>query len=246
MEQSKTGKYFKYAIGEIVLVVIGILIALQINNWNENRKYKIQEIKILKDFKNNIHNDLIELEKTANRYNESANSKNFLINYLEQDLPYHDSLSLHFGNINVAFRLIINTSVFENLKSKGFDLISNDSLKEEILKFYSYAENNLLQTSQRYTAIIDDASKTIYNKRFDAIYEPNSREFYSKGTAILGGDYKVVMKPLDYESLKNDKEFMYYLKSLRNQQYWLITTNINRIEKDLNTILNLIEKELIQ
>ena len=37
MEKNKTGKYLKYAIGEIVLVVIGILIALQINNWNENR-----------------------------------------------------------------------------------------------------------------------------------------------------------------------------------------------------------------
>ena len=36
MEKNKTGKYFKYAIGEIVLVVIGILIALQINNWNED------------------------------------------------------------------------------------------------------------------------------------------------------------------------------------------------------------------
>ena len=40
MEKNKTGKYFKYAIGEIVLVVIGILIALQINNWNEDRKVK--------------------------------------------------------------------------------------------------------------------------------------------------------------------------------------------------------------
>ena len=43
MEKNKTGKYFKYAIGEIVLVVIGILIALQINNWNENRKALIKE-----------------------------------------------------------------------------------------------------------------------------------------------------------------------------------------------------------
>ncbi|MBT8323911.1 MAG: hypothetical protein KJO96_01335, partial [Winogradskyella sp.] len=37
MEQNKTGRYFKYAIGEIILVVIGILIALQINNWNQHR-----------------------------------------------------------------------------------------------------------------------------------------------------------------------------------------------------------------
>ena len=41
MEENKTGKYLKYAIGEIVLVVIGILIALQINNWNEERKLYI-------------------------------------------------------------------------------------------------------------------------------------------------------------------------------------------------------------
>ena len=43
MEQNKTGKYFKYAIGEIILVVIGILIALSINNWNEDRKDKVRE-----------------------------------------------------------------------------------------------------------------------------------------------------------------------------------------------------------
>ena len=51
MEQNKTGKYFKYAIGEIVLVVIGILIALQINTWNETRKNKAKEMKILINLK---------------------------------------------------------------------------------------------------------------------------------------------------------------------------------------------------
>ena len=47
--ENKTGKYFKYAIGEIVLVVIGILIALQINNWNQNRIDRNEE----KDFISN-------------------------------------------------------------------------------------------------------------------------------------------------------------------------------------------------
>ena len=43
----ETGKYLRYAVGEIVLVVIGILIALQVNNWNEYRKEKVEEKKIL-------------------------------------------------------------------------------------------------------------------------------------------------------------------------------------------------------
>ena len=55
LEQNKMGKYFKYAIGEILLVVIGILIALQINTWNENRKVKLQ----LKSALQSVYNDMV-------------------------------------------------------------------------------------------------------------------------------------------------------------------------------------------
>ena len=49
MSENKTGKYLKYAIGEIVLVVFGILIALSINNWNEGRNNKEFETKLLQE-----------------------------------------------------------------------------------------------------------------------------------------------------------------------------------------------------
>ena len=52
--ENKTGKYIKYAIGEIVLVVIGILIALQINNWNNNQKANIEEKEILESLYENL------------------------------------------------------------------------------------------------------------------------------------------------------------------------------------------------
>lgn len=55
MEKNKTGKYFKYAIGEIVLVMIGILLALQVSNWNQDRKDRISERKLL----DNIHRDFV-------------------------------------------------------------------------------------------------------------------------------------------------------------------------------------------
>ncbi len=57
MENNKTGKYLKYAIGEIVLVVIGILIALQINNWNSKRLEKREEITSYKNIKRQINDD---------------------------------------------------------------------------------------------------------------------------------------------------------------------------------------------
>ena len=49
IEKNRTGKYLKYAIGEIILVVIGILIALSINNWNDSRLENKTEIKILEE-----------------------------------------------------------------------------------------------------------------------------------------------------------------------------------------------------
>ena len=64
LSEGKTGKYLKYAIGEIVLVVIGILIALQINNWNEHKKLKKEYISDLKAIKENLEKD--DLTITAN------------------------------------------------------------------------------------------------------------------------------------------------------------------------------------
>ena len=78
--ENKTGKYFKYAIGEIVLVVIGILIALGINNWNENRKDGIQEKIVLKSLLENL-----ELAKTQSELLIASEKtlKNSLIRILE-------------------------------------------------------------------------------------------------------------------------------------------------------------------
>ena len=57
-----TGKFLRYAIGEVILVVFGILIALQVNNWNEYRKEKIEEKKILLSLHNEISNNLESLK----------------------------------------------------------------------------------------------------------------------------------------------------------------------------------------
>ena len=69
MEKNKTGKYLKYAIGEIVLVVIGILIALQVNNWNEHQKIITNEQEVLKSLEKEITKNIEQLEKSKNSNN---------------------------------------------------------------------------------------------------------------------------------------------------------------------------------
>ncbi|WP_280115287.1 DUF6090 family protein [Gaetbulibacter sp. S0825] len=80
MEQGKTGKYFKYAIGEIVLVVIGILIALSINNWNENKKANIKLNKLLVNVFNDLEVDLATTQETIDYYRNKDTLANKIIN----------------------------------------------------------------------------------------------------------------------------------------------------------------------
>jgi sensor domain CHASE-containing protein len=63
MSENKTGKYFKYAIGEIILVVIGILIALQVSNWNQERLNSIQELNALDNLKTELQTNIEDLQR---------------------------------------------------------------------------------------------------------------------------------------------------------------------------------------
>ncbi|QJP34666.1 hypothetical protein F0365_09810 [Nonlabens sp. Ci31] len=89
MEQNKTAKYFKYAIGEIILVVVGILIALQINNWNENQKQKKQLDAIYTTVAQNLKTDLknikvpIEFFETLDSTLTNILTKNYSTSFLD-------------------------------------------------------------------------------------------------------------------------------------------------------------------
>ena len=73
--ENKTGKYLKYAIGEIVLVVIGILIALQINNWNEQRKARISERALYRRILNDLEADEKRIINHIDYYQTDKKSK---------------------------------------------------------------------------------------------------------------------------------------------------------------------------
>jgi len=137
IKENRVSKYLLYAIGEIVLVVIGILIALQLNNWNGEQKRSKQEIDLLVEMRENLSSDLADC-----RYNIGMNEKLLLGNemvlrHLTERTPFHDSLRVHYAQLFGGTQQTANTSAFDNLKSIGFDLIQNDSLRRNITTLYS-------------------------------------------------------------------------------------------------------------
>ena len=107
--QNRAAKYLRYAIGEIVLVVIGILIALQINIWNEQRKQHLNDLLYLENLRTELINDTIDFYSRINRYNQindDIKKTVDLLNNTKQITNEQDSLiSRTIGQLEVILPL---------------------------------------------------------------------------------------------------------------------------------------------
>jgi len=134
--ENKVMAYLRYAIGEIILVVIGILIALQINNWNENRKLLKQEIEIYKELKSDLLQTKKEILNTITKHKEIIKSTQNLIYDIVKKEPYSKTIYNRFASSSDDFQIIPQTSAFESLKNIGLDILSSDSLRIRITDLY--------------------------------------------------------------------------------------------------------------
>jgi len=135
LSEGKTGSYIKYAIGEIILVVIGILIALQINNYNEVQKQRAKEIQFLKNLKADLFLEANELERYIGIRESMVNSAQIILEYFNGK-PVDNIQLFNYHNFNVeiwqAFQRINNTFL-ELVNSGNLTIISNDSIKNGLL-----------------------------------------------------------------------------------------------------------------
>ena len=129
MKKNKTGKYFKYAIGEIILVVVGILIALQINNWNEQRKNNTKEQQILSQLKDEYNANLLQLEQKITNRKKIILAANKVLQHIDEPLNINnDSLS---SQLNVMIGAPTFKPIQNNLINSGnIILIKNKKLNQ--------------------------------------------------------------------------------------------------------------------
>ena len=144
-----------YAIGEIVLVVAGILIALQVNNWNENQKESIIELQILKNLKQDLEENVNRTKNLIRGDSLLIEGNRVLLILLKNDQSeFHDSLQIYFGHINRYNAFFPQKMAYETLKSKGLEIIKNDTLRNKIVQLF---DENYLANSH-----MNELKKEIY------------------------------------------------------------------------------------
>ncbi|MBT8377334.1 MAG: hypothetical protein KJO22_10720 [Bacteroidia bacterium] len=142
LANNRTGRYFTYALGEIILVVIGILIALQINNWNESRKKVILKNTYLSRLINDVKKDTSNINYLVKELNINQSSITNLISTLGQEniSPELDSALVAFYNRGwVISDFVATANTYTDLSQTGnMNIISNTDLVDEIIRYYGF------------------------------------------------------------------------------------------------------------
>ena len=154
LSEGSTGRYFKYALGEIVLVVLGILIALQINNWNENRKDINKSKAILGEFKKDLASDTTGINRVVKLLQRRTSYEAWALNRIIYDKSQIDSLKkAFFSPVHQEFvqdRTYNKLQVSQNPNLTGFLDLQNDLTEyytetKFLLDYYNQEEELFLK-----------------------------------------------------------------------------------------------------
>ncbi len=211
LSDGKTGKYFKYAIGEIILVVIGILIALQVNNWNEIEKSKSESNRLLIDLKLELEMDIEDFKSLQTEYNDwLLQIENILDNVLDgktKKITEFDQLMA--GRLSMNY-LSINKVTYLDMFNSGRKLeFDNPEIVRDIKDYYQYADNELIKLNSdneefyrllmSYYGVrgINTLNRVIEKRNLEYIdwtwlSNPSSQEYINLETAMLL--YKIVVE----------------------------------------------------
>jgi len=221
ISEGKTVNYLKYAIGEIVLVVIGILIALQINNWNQKNSNKRLEMQYYSSMKSQLNEDLStlegEIDYNQDLFNKFSYAKNLL---MQKDKSKLDTLAkIVLSMVKYAdFRQ--KSNVFQTLVNSGeIKYINNKKILEH---FQSLEENynyiNRIEESNLTVIIFQVVPKIEEVVRIDPLKVENVENLYS------------------YQ-FQNGLELLIHLVNEKKEVYL-------QAQKVINATIGLIDKEL--
>lgn len=232
IEKNNFKKYLIYAIGEILIVMIGILFALQLNNWNEQRKTNVVEIGLLDNLLISLQKDFMEVEKILDFQNTSL-EKQMVI--MRSDFS---QLKATFSeeDINQALSQILNGqySFFPKyglynmiIANNGFDILKSKEIKTSLIELYDYKYKRY----ENIDAVVDQKFQFGFNPFIHRLIG-----FYSYENKLIN---KVNMKKLEnnYSELVSNCKDVYTITMAGRDL-------LIDIQKSVNELITLIKKEL--
>jgi hypothetical protein len=223
-------KYTLYAIGEIALVVIGILAALQINNWNEDRKMRQKEQKILLEIKDNLVQTIgiFQWQKEV-KIPREIRMIDSIFHCMDTNTE-SDSLVFWMKFLSLPDNIEVTSSGFESLKSIGYDLIQSDTLRKEIIKLFDV---HFPQTT---------GDVELYTEFFVDVYAP----YYMVEYATRGTTNQIDETAVDnFAKMRQDRLFKNTLWNLRAFKKGPYTGGfIKWLERRCTEVIELIDVEL--
>jgi hypothetical protein len=226
LTNNKVSKYILYALGEILLVVIGILIALQVNNWNEDRKDRFREQKILESIYDDINTDKKNIRSMMENERRNIGLNHQLISILKDpSSEYENSMDSLFGQINRYSVFYPQRIGYESLKSAGLDILKNDNLKAAIVDLYDYQYGLIAETL--------DLKKQLY-------ISSNTIFLQYLETDVEIEDLKANLKrPHNFEALKNEEIFFNHLTNIYYERVNYLGFAESTVEKIENVLMNI-------
>ena len=202
-------RYLLYATGEIILVVIGILIALQINTNSENRKKRQLEITILENIKEDILADKVDCEFNLTYLKMQLEQEQLLFDFLmdpatqpPEDIVYSDVLG-------VDLILSVHSASFNNLQNNDVGLVSNNELYKKMTRFYDFYMATLkkLENDHEYSNTYQ-AKLPFFEKHFKVVRTKSQIAAGQSPADYLEQDYERYNYEInDLPSIKSDEGF---------------------------------------
>ncbi len=228
LSEGKTGKYFKYAIGEIILVVIGILIALQINNWNENRLQQKQLLSVYERTLSDINNDIQEFTAIVKHHDS--------IEYIFKRV-INDSITPDLFDVGLS-RLVTANSVATTLNTTGVNqlkaLNTNDSLSLKIIEIYDQMKLIIIDNLEISINNESENLQKIFMEKYDWYPEYMSKTIMQNNSSKELQDYFLYSKEYRHHVVNNyNSRYPNYVTSVK-----LSIKILNDITEELKIVLD--------
>jgi hypothetical protein len=219
LSESNYGIYLLYASGEIFLVVIGILLALQIDNWNQNNKTHKELMSVFQEIREDLVLDTTHISNALIERNHDLQAQTRIIKAIHEDVSFNDQIKSDLGRVMIRRAFPLVSPGFNLLKESELTSIENRVFRSTLIEYYEQVVVDMKQEFQ------DD------NFEFETVWLPYVRNNFKEWHF---GDFAI---PIDWESIKADHYFSTALQINLNN----VKSTIRNLHRGRDSAIHIIE-----